>query len=214
MKRWAGRLISGVVVAWAAVAYTPAVLAFPYRAQVGAVTVHAPTPIDANVATVVGRADRLLAASPWYDARVHRDLFLTDGGWRWTVLAATARGAFALRRPFSSALVVNRSNIVADRVWNGQAIAGERTVSGVLAHESTHLFVARHLGELRALFVPSWKSEGYADLVARESSLSDADAARLRANGARSPALTYYDAPRRVEKSLRANGGDVDALFR
>ena len=87
------------------------------------------------------------------------------------------------------------------------------SLSGVIAHETTHILVARRLGEWRALLLPAWKSEGYADYVARESSLGDADYARLSANGARRDAMFYYEARRRVAAALARNGGDVKALL-
>jgi len=61
--------------------------------------------------------------------------------------------------------------------------------------------------------LPGWKSEGYADYVARESSLRDADYARLRANGARRDAMFYYEARRRVADALSRNGGNVEAML-
>jgi hypothetical protein len=83
----------------------------------------------------------------------------------------------------------------------------------VIAHETTHILVADRLGEWRAFMLPGWKREGYADYVARESSLADGDYARLRANGAHRPAMFYYEARRRVAEALRRNGGDVEALL-
>ena len=103
--------------------------------------------------------------------------------------------------------------MAADRVENGAPVGGVRSLSGVIAHETTHLLVARRIGEWRAFMLPGWKSEGYADYVARESSLRDSDYARLRANGASRPAMFYYEARRRVAEALRRNGGNVEAML-
>ena len=73
--------------------------------------------------------------------------------------------------------------------------------------------IANHLGEVRSAMLPTWQQEGYADHVARESSLTDADASSLRKTDPGAASLVYYDARRRVEAALRANGGSVDALF-
>lgn len=190
----------------------PEVLAFPYEQRFGATVVHAERPIDARLQAELARADQLLRASPVNDPQAPRRLFLTAGGWRWKLLSFGS-DAFAFRRPFSSAILFNRSDTAADRIFNGRAVAGERTLSGVIAHETTHLLVARHIGEWRARFLPTWKQEGYADYVAQESSLSDADAAAMRARGEAAPALFYYDARRRVAAFLAARGGSVDALL-
>jgi hypothetical protein len=191
----------------------PQLLAWPYSAEIGHTRIYSESPIPPEMRAVLARSDALVARSPFADPGLERRLFLTDGGWRWDLLALTSRGAFALRRPLRDAIVVNASNVAADRVENGAPVGGARSLSGVIAHETTHLIVAHRLGEWRAFMLPGWKSEGYADYVARESSLGDADYARLRANGARRDAMFYYEARRRVAEALRRNGGNVDALL-
>lgn len=195
-----------------ALVWHPALLAFPYQQRFGATVVHAERPIDPDMAAVLGRAEALARTSPIYSAPAS-DIYLTDGGWRWRVAALGSWGAFGLRRPFLRSFVINRSDIAADRVTNGRAIGGVRSLSGVIAHETTHIAIADALGELRAGLVPGWKAEGYADHVARESSLSGADAAKLEARGQAHPALRYYHGRRRVAAALQRNGGDVKALL-
>ncbi|BCA62771.1 hypothetical protein HMP09_2005 [Sphingomonas sp. HMP9] len=194
-------------------AYAPQVLAFPFSRRVGDVTVYAERPIDARIVDELSRAQTLLRSSPIYTGPVHRSLFLTNGGWRWRVLAVQSPHAFAFRRPFGSALVFNRSDIAADRVTTDRDLGNTRTLSGVIAHETTHIMIADHLGELLAARLPTWVAEGYADHVAAESSLTDAEAGRLRRTDPRATALAYHDARHRVATVLAANGGSVDALF-
>ncbi|MEG3172878.1 hypothetical protein U1708_11710 [Sphingomonas sp. ZB1N12] len=188
-------------------------LAFPYKQRIGTVTVYAERPIDPRIGSELARAEGLLRASPIYTGPLDRSLFLTDGGWRWRLLAIQSPHAFAFRRPFSAAIVVNRSDVGADRVTNDRAIGNTRTLSGVIAHETTHIMIANHLGEVRSAMLPTWQKEGYADHVARESSLTDAEAARLRKTDPGAASLVYYDASRWVVAALGANSGSVDALF-
>jgi hypothetical protein len=191
----------------------PQLLAWPYSAEIGRTRIYSERPIPPQMRAVLARSDALLARSPLADRGLERSLFLTDGGWRCDLLALTSSGAFALRRPFRDAIVVNASDAAADRVENGAPVGGVRSLSGVIAHETTHVLVAHHLGEIGAFMLPTWKSEGYADYVANESSLSDGDYARLHANGASRPAMFYYEARRRVDAALRRNGGNVDAFL-
>ncbi len=208
--RW---ILSVLFLLAVAVIYAPQLLAFPYKQRIGTVTVYAERPIDPRIGSELARAEGLLRASPLYTGPLDRSLFLTGGGWRWRLLAIQSPGAFAFRRPFSSAIVFNRSDIGADRVTNDRAVGNTRTLSGVIAHETTHIMIANHLGEVRSAMVPTWQQEGYADHVARESSLTDANAERLRKTNPGTASLMYYDARRRVDATLRANGGSVDALF-
>lgn len=191
----------------------PAALAFPHVATVGATTVYSDVPIDPALPRVLARADALLAASSIDQPGIARTVVLTDGGWRWRVLAVGYADAIALRRPFSSVLLFNRSDVGRDRVSNGAAIGGVRSLSGTIAHETTHLLVARHLGEWRAMMLPAWKSEGYADVIAGETSLGVDDERRIRAANPDARVLHYYEGRRRVTAALARNGGSVDALF-
>jgi hypothetical protein len=191
----------------------PAALAFPYRQEIGNNIVYADRPIAPNMGAVLARADRLLAASPVDVPGIRRQIVLTDGGWRWRVLALTSGGAVALRRPFSDVLIFNRSDVAADRVTNGAALGGTRTLSGTIAHETVHMLIARRIGEWRASRVPAWKREGYADHVAGETSLDPGDEARIRSIDPHAGVLVYYEGRRRVAAELRRNGGSVDALM-
>lgn len=208
--RWA---VAVLLLSAIAVVYAPQLLAFPYKQRIGTVTVYAERPIDPRIGSELARAEGLLRASPIYTGPLDRSLFLTGGGWRWRLMSIQSPGAFAFRRPFSSAIVFNRSDVAADRITNGRAIGGTRTLSGVIAHETTHIIIANHLGELRSAMLPTWQQEGYADHVARESSLSDAEAAHLRKTDPGAPALVYYDARQRVAAALSAKRGSVDAFL-
>ena len=211
--KWGVRLLPVVFVAAFVLFRAPAALAFPYQTTIRSTSIYSDTPIDPNITRVLDRADRLLQASPLNIPGIRRQIVLTDGGWRWRVLALKAVNAKGLRRPFSDVLIFNRSSISKDMVTNGAAIGATRTLSGTIAHETTHMLVAYCLGELRAALLPFWKREGYPDHVAQESSLDPRDERRLRATDPQATVLAFYDARRRVAQELRRNGGSVDALL-
>lgn len=192
----------------------PQLLAFPHYAEAGDKLVWSETPINqAALGHVIARSEKLVEASPIASEREPRDIFLTQGGWRWLWLANTSRGAFALTRHFGQNLIVNRGDTLADRIANGRAVGGSRQLSSVIAHETTHGVILRHFGLVTAAMKPRWLIEGYCDHIAQESALKDADVQRLAARDEEHPALLYYHGRRRVAAALAANGGDVDALF-
>jgi hypothetical protein len=192
----------------------PQVLAFPYHARSNGSEVWSETPLQQDqLDRVTARAAALVAASPLADRSGEpRRVFLTAGGWRWTWLALQSRDAFAVTRAVGGALLMNRSDLAGDRILN--AYGRTRTLSGVLAHETCHGMERRRFGVLKSdVQAPEWLREGYCDYVAQESTLSDAEAAKLKAEGRTSPALPYYEGRRRIAAALAANGGNVDALF-
>ncbi|MBD3730266.1 MAG: hypothetical protein IE933_11225 [Sphingomonadales bacterium] len=192
----------------------PQLLAFPYEVRMGDDRVYSVAPVQpAEIAPILQRADGLLAESPIAARHEGRRIFLTDGGWRWYWLANRSAGGFALTRPVTEYVLVNRSDVADDKVFDGETLGGTRSLSGVIAHEKCHGAIRRHFGVMRSLAFPQMLVEGYCDYVAQESSLSDADVARLRAAGHDHPALPYYFGRRRVAAELARDGGSVDRLF-
>lgn len=191
----------------------PQLLAFPYAAQLGPHRVYSEQRITSAVRTIVAKADALAAGSPIANTSAHQPIFLTSGDWRWTWLAANSRGAFALSRPGTEVIVINRSDPAADTVYNSSSVAGKRTLSGTIAHEMTHGAIRNRFGVTADLRYPAWLREGYSDYVAGGGSLSDAQARKLIAAHQYIPALTYWQGRKRIETDLQRNGGSVDALF-
>jgi hypothetical protein len=213
---WACLLVPAMVVAYLATAvfFMPRLLLFPYHRQVGGVVLYSDTPIpDAAVSVVTKANARLSASALLQPGETFKPIFLTDGGWRWTLLSVGAPHAFAVTRPSADSVIVNRSDFASDRVWRGSTPAGERSLSDVIAHERTHILIRRRFGTFADRLYPRWVREGYCDYVAGSSTLSDEEAAKLRRTGSRLSALVYYDARRRVAAILAANGGSVEKLF-
>ena len=205
---------SALVLLAAAPLEEPELLAFPYAMSIGADRVYSTEPLShAQIAPILGRANALAGASPIARGAEGRHIFLTSGDWRWRWLAGTSHGAFAFTRPFAEAVIVNRADLAGDRVYNGAAIAGERSLSGVIAHEKCHGMVRRHFGLVRAQIAPTWLLEGYCDHVAQDSSLTETQARTLEAKGIWHPAIPYLRGRQKVAVLLAANGGNVDRLF-
>ena len=190
--------------------FAPQLLAFPYHATSRGSEVWSEAPLPQHqLDRITGRAAQLVAASPLARASEPRHIFLTQGGWRWTWLALQNRHSFALSRALGEPVIINRGDVATDRLSGVP-----RSVSGVLAHETCHGMERRRFGAIRSdILAPQWLREGYCDYVAQESTLSDADAARLKAESRNPPALTYYEGRRRVAAELARNGGNVDELF-
>lgn len=206
-RRWVGVEL-GVIIAIITALYAPAALAFPHYAEIGTTKVYSTQPISPVLEDRIARADRLLAQSSLHEPGLRRTLVLTDGGWRWRVMAVGYSKTVAIRRPFSSLLIFNASDIAADRVTNNA-----RSLSGTIAHESVHLLTARRFGELRLVRMPHWKREGYADYVAQEPRNGAGEEAEIRARSPHAPVLKYYEGRRRVAKALDVDGQTVEQLL-
>ncbi|WP_128892895.1 hypothetical protein [Erythrobacter sp. HKB08] len=194
--------------------FAPQLLAFPHKTETAIGTIWSETELPQPlVVQITERTEQRLATSSLAEPEEQRPIFITDGGWRWIWLSQTSKGAFALTRPFTRAVVVNRVDPATGLVTNGQAIGGERELSAVLAHEFTHGMIRRRFGIIASQRFPHWKVEGYCDHVAGESSLSAEEVERLESEGTDHPAIPYYRGRLRVAEILAENGNSVEKLF-
>jgi len=196
----------------ASAVYTPQVLAFPYKAQFGETIVRSERPLPADFGKTIAAADALVAKSALYRGPVLRRIFLTDGGWRWRLMALQLDGTVAFTRPLGNLIVVGDADPAADSARNHIRFPGIRTLHDTIAHETTHILLNDHFGVMQAAQFPRWKVEGYADYIAGTSSLSDARAALVRKQDPYHPALVYYEGRKRVAAAL-ARDPNVDHLF-
>jgi hypothetical protein len=216
-RRWLFLALGLPLALWISVLAAPQLLAFPYHAEIGITRVYSEKPFRTDdMRRILARSDALTTRTGRLDPAGTR-IFLTDGGWRWRILALTSRGAFAYTRPISTivsdAVVVNRADPTIDMAFNGRAIGGRRKLSGVIAHERTHIWTGRALGLVGHALLPNWKREGYADYIAQETSLTAAEYARLKQSGTDHPAIAYYESRQRIEAIAKIDGGTIAAMF-
>lgn len=191
--------------------FAPQLLAFPHQTVSNGNTVYSVSPLNREaIDRVTARANALVAASPLAAPEESRDIFLTDGGWRWKWLALNRSFAQAYSRPWGDFMVVNASDVTNDRI---ATFVGSRSLSGVIAHETCHGMQYHRFGRFVRERKPQWLIEGYCDHVAAESSLTDAQARAYEAAGEDNMALRYWRGRKRVERELAKNGADVEKLF-
>jgi len=205
-----GLIAAGMLLVPAAAYAAPNLAPWGWHGEVGQFEVYADAPPPPALLSDLQRAERLLAVSPIDDPRARPAIYLTDGGWRWAFYSARS-GGFAVTRVLTATSIFNRSDIADDHIYT--ADGRQRSLSGVVAHETVHLLQRRHVGLFAYVRMPAWVREGYADHVAQESSLDDAAIDRLRAAGrSDDPAIFYRKARMRVERAL-ANGMSTDSLL-
>ena len=214
MSRVRSAIYAAIFVTVLSPLFAPQLLAFPHTAQVGGHTVYSEAPIEPELVRAIASANARVARSAIGQSRkADQSIFLTQGGWRWTWLSLPQRGAFAISRPLSETIVVNRSDQQADMAFNGAEVAGRRSLSGTITHEMTHGLIRARFGTTADWRNPAWLREGYCDFVAGGGSLTDAEAERLLQTHRHPPALVYWQGRKRIEAELGRNGGSVEALF-
>jgi hypothetical protein len=109
---------------------------------------------------------------------------------------------------------INRADYRNDLVFRDAKENSQRSLSGVIAHEITHLLIKKRYGYLRNLTMPTWKKEGYAEYVGGGSTLSNEEGIKLwKANPKDATGYQYFKYMILVKHLLENDRISVDDLF-
>lgn len=109
---------------------------------------------------------------------------------------------------------INKSDAANDLVFRNASDRNHRSLSGVIAHEITHLLIRNRYGYLRNLTMPTWKKEGYAEYIAGGSTLDDETGVRRwKGNPQDATGYQYFKYYMLVKFLLEHDKLSVDDLF-
>src|SRR4030095_1729825 len=138
------------------------------------VKVYSREPLDENMNTVLDKVEARLNTSEINNSEVRPRVFLTGsfGFYSWLSLQL---GANSFGKGFAALpsvnVFINRADPAKDLVFRNAPEYSQRSLSGVIAHETTHYLIRKKFGYWRNLTMPAWKKEGYAEYVAGGSTL-------------------------------------------
>jgi len=122
--------------------------------------------------SVLDESELLLANTELYKTGINQDVFICNSFNEFTFFANFSRKAFAINYGIFQNIFLSKSSISENFIFRNGKENNKRTLSGVIAHETTHSLLENKLGILNYKFFPSWKNEGYCDFVANESSFN------------------------------------------
>ena len=187
---------------------------FAYSVQYGNFNIHSREPIGPEIEAVLDQAEVRLRRSPIYDETVGRHVYLTNGYGMYAFLSHRAYASFANSVPFIENVFINKTDIAADRVYMNREFSNSRSLSGVIAHEITHLFIHRRLGTLKSISTPIWKKEGYCEYIAGDSTITlEEGIRRWRENPSNDATYRYIKYHLMVKYLLETENLSVDDLF-
>ena len=190
---------------------------FGHQASSGNFTVYSQEPLDANINTVLERVQQRLATSPINTTDVKPKVFLTNSFRLYSVMSlyiggnSFGKGYAALN---NNNVFINKSDTASDLVFRNAPAYNQRSLSGVIAHEVTHLLIRKRYGYWRNLMMPTWKKEGYAEYVAGASTLDYETGVRMwKANPRDGTGYQYFKYYMLVKYLLEHDKLTVDDLF-
>lgn len=119
---------------------------------------------------VLDKSVDLLKATKLFSNRFEQDIFICNDYREFSCFALFHRKSSAINFPLIQNIFITKSSISDNLVIRNEIENNIRTLSGVIAHETTHSLLENQLGFIRNRFFPTWKKEGYCDFIAKESS--------------------------------------------
>ncbi len=181
-------------------------------------TVYSPQPVDESVYKVLDRVESTLANSAINDSGLKPRIFLTGNSTFYSSLSlfldqnSFGKGFAALP---TNNVFINKADLARDLVFRNAPAYNQRSLSGVISHEITHLLVRQRFGYVRNLTAPSWKKEGYAEYVAGGSTLPYETGVRMwKQNPKDSAGYQYFKYYMLVKYLLETEKLSVDDLFK
>lgn len=188
---------------------------FAYSTEHGKFRVYSRETLDESLVQVLDKAEEKLKVSPIYDAEERRDIYLTGGHGTYAFLSHKAYNSFANSVPFVNNIFINKTDVAADRVIMNRAFSNTRSLSGVVAHEVTHLFIRKRFGAITAWTFPTWKHEGYCEYIAGDTTITlEEGIRRWRERPDDDTNYRFIKYQLMVRHLLEREGVTVDELFK
>lgn len=169
---------------------------FAYQISHDNFKVYSREPLDPNIQAILDGVEAKLSASGINDKGLKPRIFICNSHGLYAFLSLyVGSNSFAKGYPVlpTSNVFVNKSDVAHDLVFRGARADRERSLSGVIAHEVTHLLVREKFGYLKNLTLPAWKQEGYSEYVAGGTLLDyGTGARRWRENPADDSGYRYF----------------------
>ncbi|MCM3904734.1 MAG: hypothetical protein ND866_23810 [Pyrinomonadaceae bacterium] len=209
-------LIISLVAAYLLLLSFPQVL-FAHEVSYKNFTVYSREPLDQNVYAVLDRVETRLSASTINNQSVKPQIFLIHSHGFYKIVSLYLGGnSFGKGFPMlpTNNIFINRSDLATDLVFRNAAADNQRSLSGVIAHETTHLLIRKRFGYWKNLTMPVWKREGYSEYVAGGSTLNHETGVKLwKANPKDGTGYQYFKYYMLVKHLLEDEKICVDDLF-
>ena len=187
---------------------------FAYSTEHGKFRVYSREVIGEEIVQVLNRAEAKLMMSPIYDGEARRDVYLTGSHGMYALLSHKAYRSFANSVPYIDNIIINKTDISADRVILNREFSNTRSLSGVIAHETAHLFIRKRYGAISASLMPTWKNEGYCEYIAGDTTITlEEGIRRWRESPKDDTNYRFIKYQLMVQHLLEREGASVDDLF-
>jgi len=192
-------------------------LLFAHEVSYKNFTVYSREPLDQSVYPLLDKVELRLATSPLNTPEVKPKIFLTNSQTLYSMASLYIGGnSFGKGLPLlpTSNVFINETDVGQDLVFRKAPANNKRSLSGVVAHEVTHLLIRNKFGYVKNVSMPAWKKEGYCEYVSGGSTLDYETGVKLwKANPKNDTGYQYFKYYMLVKYLLETEKLSVEDLF-
>jgi hypothetical protein len=121
--------------------------------------------IPDSATSIIDRAETLLKACEFWDPSLRHDVFSCDGFSLFAFLCPRSRHSYAVANLGNVFLA--KADFDRDVGFRNAPTENTRALHTIIAHELTHNLLRVQLGFWRYRLLPTWKNEGYCEVISR-----------------------------------------------
>jgi hypothetical protein len=180
-------------------------------------SVYSREPLEQSVYGVLDQVESRLSTSSINSDQLQPKIILTNSYRLYGALSLFLGGnsfgkGYALLP--TNNIFINQADLGKDLVYRNAPQNNQRSLSGVIAHETVHLLIRKRFGYWRNLTMPAWKKEGYAEYVAGGSTLPYETGVKMwKENPKDGTGYQYFKYYMLVKYLLEHDKISVDELF-
>lgn len=190
---------------------------FAHQLNDGRITLYSTEPIPEGAGrAALARAETLLSQSELFDPSARFRVFLCNRPGLFRFLSLNAGGAFGVSIMVGRNVFINQADVGRDLAFRKGLTNNERSLSGLIAHELTHQMIGRRIGVIGERLLPSWKAEGYCELIAQHGSFDEARGLELIRAGKSDPSwpFWYFKNRQLITYLMRQRGMSFEAIMK
>lgn len=144
-----------------------------------------------EIKKVIDKSTELIKESEIYESSINQKLFVTNNYLEFSYFSPLSRNSFAVNYPITQNIFLTKSSFLNNKIERNGKSNNVRSLSSVIAHETTHSLLENKLGFLKNKRLEHWKTEGYCDFIAKESSFDESEGFEIFCNNDKNDSYSY-----------------------
>lgn len=164
---------------------------FPHEVYYKNIHVYSTNDIPNSIYLLMDTVSSSLKQSEFYCEKLVHTVFICNNPFLYGTLSYPSKTTFAGNNLITGNILIASADIK-NNLSNRSMDDKTRKLSNLLTHEITHSLLYANLGFKKYFNLPTWKNEGYCDVIAKSSTLTEQEEIQIICDGKYPKSYSYY----------------------